>query len=362
MTVCAFVKRPEAVYCIADSAVTTDLGISGRRLSSFGERQGARSANRYVEEGAFKLFPIPDSAVAGFAGPVSAGVTFLNVLSREIERQNVASALTFAGRDVGNDSGLEFLYANYDGAVFHVYKWRKGEVTSEDLAVIGSLPQPYAVVPDVMASFQRGEEHEEHDCLAVGQAAMQWLGVNNDLMAHGCGGAILGGFLGRNGFVWQKDVTYVVYYKANEDKCVPVQDPIASFDHSRPGHCQVVNTFVRSSALIVASTVGGEHTTVISSQANDVRWRAGFERKWAKDILRRIRKLRSAYYVFLGAAHGRVVVIRSKRGLPNNKHLRMRRAGIGFDVEFDEHVKRALFDTHENEGDADIGVVYFLDG
>lgn len=217
MTYCAGWKYQDAVYLLADTAITKSTKPTTTQ-SSFGQLHD-EVRGEYVEEGLLKLVPLNFGAAAAFAGDVDLGTSCLEFLrdrmTRKTSPRDLLRGLMVSLGPFPAERRVEILLAFTDEAgrsdLVHWDSLRGLDPTESDYYQIGSLTSYHAAItPELISLFVSGSLDTEK-MLSVVSAIVQSYGIHDDLIRMNVGGLVFG-VMSRLGTVtWQPDTNFVLY-------------------------------------------------------------------------------------------------------------------------------------------------------
>ena len=217
MTYCAGWKSQDAVFLLADTAVTK-RSKPATTHSSFGQLHD-EVQGEYVEEGLLKLVPLNSGTVAAFAGDVDLATSCLEFLRSRITAttspRDLLQGLTVSLGPFPKERPVEILLAFTDEAgrsdLVHWESLRGLDPTESDYYQIGSLTSYHAALtPELISLFVSGSLDTER-MLSVVSTIVQSYGIHDDLIRMNVGGLIFGAMSRLGSVTWQPDTNFVLY-------------------------------------------------------------------------------------------------------------------------------------------------------
>ena len=227
MTYCVGWKTLNAVYLIADTAITSFKPLQCD-TTSFGEKQGTESGKDtgpLVEERALKITQLGKSAAATFAGDVKRGRALTEILEARLnEGDSPRKALEDAVKQNAPfpvDEAVHFLFAFFDdGKPFLLaLDTSQSDIAHEVHGIIhlGSLNSGFHdltekfIVPLMRKEIELQNAKHSERVLAQALAVVQSYGIHDYLIEKGVGGAFFGLRISLEGVRWQPDILYVLH-------------------------------------------------------------------------------------------------------------------------------------------------------
>jgi hypothetical protein len=217
MTYCAGWKYKDAVFLLADTAVTKNSKPTTTH-SSFGQLHD-EVHGEYVEEGLLKLVPLNSGTAAGFAGDVDLATSCLEFLRDRMPASNsprdLLQGLIVSLGPFPEDRPVEILLAFTDEAggsdLVHWDSLRGLDPTESDYYQIGSLTSYHAAfTPELISLFVSGNLDTQR-MLSVVSAIVQSYGIHDDLIRMNVGGLVFGAMSRLGTVTWQPDTNFVLY-------------------------------------------------------------------------------------------------------------------------------------------------------
>jgi hypothetical protein len=218
-------KTPNAVFVMADSAVTimpgvavTDIAKPATERSSFGEmhvEQHISGRVRRVYESVFKLYKLGD-VVAAFAGDVQTGLDIIEFLAAEISNggspEKALNDYSIRPNAVLNHHATILVGWISEGPRLYRFDTITKKGTEiEDLVCVGSAPEEYSDLVGRLLSSLPAPCHNESRWMPQALALLQSFGQQQNMMQYGIGGVFAGAWIDRAGFHWQSDTYYVIH-------------------------------------------------------------------------------------------------------------------------------------------------------
>ncbi len=265
MTYCLGWKTPTCAYLVADTAVTSGRAPNTLR-SSFGE-QHVSGATENVQEGALKIISARGAGIT-FAGNAALGRavadTFRMALSAGLAPWPALQSAIGSNISRGDRVDLNVLSAFVEHGEPHLLSFNRDndqrliEHAPGDLVQLGSLVGKANVqcqISDAFIGRLKTPILEGSSLLACALGLCQSYGIHNPLLAHGVGGAFVGGFVDTSGFHWQPDIAYLLF--------TPDEPDFSEHDAVFP--------FVRDDVLVVRSLLADGPPRIFINSLGDPR-------------------------------------------------------------------------------------------
>ena len=214
MTLCIGWVQGEAVYLIADSALTGSAAPTNLQ-SSFGETH-RRIRGDFVEEGLFKLAPIGSEAAAAFAGNWECAEQIRDflmqnwcVLDGDIDALQVALSKAFYPSIEEFEVSFLLAWRTKDGPKLAHWVPSSGFRYCDQCSIGSASDSLLQLLERSVLEMRRSGIPEQHVLPAM-SAFAQSLGVHDDLLEQNIGGAMFGVQVDQNGVSWQPDTAYVL--------------------------------------------------------------------------------------------------------------------------------------------------------
>jgi hypothetical protein len=213
MTVCVGLRDQDAVYLIADSAVTTNpAGLTTPR-STFGELHYS-DRGRSVKESALKVFR-HGSTAATFCGNADVARDIFRTYISASSHGDPCEAFRSAWRSHGPFFGVrkvEALLAYWDGApqLFHFENEAKLDGEPVDIKILGSFSTESSnALSDIFSSFPAHIDTSESrlNCML---SYFQSHSVFENFMEAGVGGFYIGAYIDNSGLSWAGPHWYLI--------------------------------------------------------------------------------------------------------------------------------------------------------
>jgi len=318
MTYCAGWKYKDAVFLIADTAVTKATEPVTKH-SSFGQLH-AEVRGEHVEEALLKLVPLGAGVVAAFAGDVQLATSCLDflrdILPKERDATSALRTMTMSLAPFPPGRLVELLIAtsSSDGQseLLHWTSAHGLNTTTFDYCQIGSLTSYHAALtPDLLSRLVTGSLDTER-MLSVVTAVVQSYGVHDDLISMNVGGLIFG-IRTRLGTVsWHQDVNVVLY------------DP--SFDFRA-----VISAIARDNAIVLSSSITND-TRVLGHSTSTPRSEV-WTQDWVNGARTALDSGKARVWVFISAT-GKVITLIFRANVDvESRYVRFENLGDGkFDL------------------------------
>lgn len=329
-----------AAYIFADTAVTTNLPPAEvSQFTSFGQHR-VESQNRYVFEGALKIYNFGRAAVA-FANDVQNGQLIVNSIAKLLQqkysprdafRSAIASHTPFSCRQTAVQMVMVIPETPSPAVVAFNAEWK--EEFYELPIGIGVLFG--TIGPSNQQVWREGWETLRHGFklpggpphfLVGGIGMLQGFLLRDILLdKHGVGGTFCGVCVTPDQIIWNPDTLYLVqkWRDANH------------IEHQKT---KWVASIVRDNVVVVESSfskvrsvLGNEVSSGLSSKEWATKWDARIDNLLAK---------RFEFIVILDLIEDRVTIA-EMRGRLNNGWIRLNRIGNGFSIDLHEAAHREI--------------------
>lgn len=283
MTYCAGWKYGNAVFLIADSAVTRATRPSVGQ-SSFGQlHRQVREA--HVEEGLLKLAPVGNNAAIAYAGNVALAVDILEflivnwpVFGGDIDALDRTLTATFGPFNPERKVAFLLAWTSDIGPALAQWESGAGFISRDcDACSIGSIGDFHRDFARNALTQMRQMGVPQEDLLPAMTALVQSFGVHDDLIEYNVGGAVFGLAVGIEGVQWQADTGYLIYSTSG-------QQP------------EFVSARVRENALVITSSITRESMAMMNSAVPD--WKA-WHATWNDRIAKETRVDHFSFVVFI---------------------------------------------------------------
>lgn len=215
MTFCVGWIDRGCVFLVAD-ALAIRNARSVDQFTSFGQLN-QQVLRGHSEECLIKVVPLSKhiaAAGAGNLGTISRALSFLRETVGYLSIQECVARLHMSAGPFSDDDDAELVIAAYIDGTPTLIGWNSlGEITTKTAGVLscGSLNQSLVEMPTKMIEeIAKTEEAPIVRLLAV-ISSLQSLGVHQDTVSQGVGGAFHGLFVDSEGYKWQPDTRFIIY-------------------------------------------------------------------------------------------------------------------------------------------------------
>ena len=318
MTYCAGWKYKNAVFLIADTAVTKDTQPSTTH-SSIGQLH-AEVGGEHVEEALLKLVPLGGGVVAAFAGDVHLATSCLNFLRdmflSEFDIASLLRTMTTSLSPFPQDRAVELLIAisNPDEhcELLHWTSLHGLNPNRFDYCQIGSLTSYHSALTPALLSQLVAGNIDTGRMLSVVTAIVQSYGVHDDLISMNVGGLIFGVKTSLGIVSWHEDLNVVLYEQ--------------SFSYHA-----IISAIARDNSVVMSSSITDD--TRILAHSTSMPKADLWAQEWLRNAKIQLDSGDNPIWVFISTTENIITIIFRKSIETDSRYVRLQNHGSGkFDL------------------------------